>query len=203
MNRIEVDTVLDELKNSVYEIDCGTRLIVNISDCNNNYEFNLNDNAELVINKHIENKNLSDTFTINLNGINSKVFYNFSVLCSSDEEFVININHNNKNTISNVINHGVVINDSRLEFIVNSKVEKGNTNSVLNQSSKIITMGKNNSEIKPNLFIDEFNVDARHAASIGRFNKEDIFYLRMKGIKEQDANKLLIDGFLKGHLNRR
>ena len=201
MNKIKVDTVLDELKDIVYEVDNGIKLIINISDStNNNYEFNLNDNAELIINKFIENRSISDTFTINLNGINSRVIYNFSVLCSSDEKFIINVNHNNKNTISNITNHGVVLNDSRLEFIINSKVEKGNINSVLNQSSKIITMGKNNSEIKPNLFIDEFNVDARHAASIGTFNKKDIFYLCMKGIREKDAKKLLIDGFLKGHL---
>ena len=88
------------------------------------------------------------------------------------------------------------MNDSKLEFIVNSSVLKGNKKSVLNQESKIIVLSKNNSIIKPNLFIDEYDVDARHAATIGRFSSEDIFYLMTKGINKEEAIKLLINGFL-------
>ena len=57
-------------------------------------------------------------------------------------------------------------------------------------------MSKNNSIIKPNLYIDEYDVDARHAATIGRFNSEDIFYLMTKGIDKKEAIELLISGFL-------
>ena len=46
---------------------------------------------------------------------------------------------------------------------------------VLNQENKIITMGDNNSEIRPNLYIDEFDVEARHSAIIGKFDKNEIF----------------------------
>ena len=140
--------------------------------------------------------------TINLNGENSKVLYNFSTLAHTNQTFIININHNNKNTISNVYNHGVVINDSRLYFEVNSVVKKGYTNSMLNQESRIITMGDNYSEIKPNLLIDEYDVNARHAAIIGKFNKEDIFYLMSKGIPYEKANELLIIGFFKNNIRR-
>jgi len=58
-------------------------------------------------------------------------------------------------------------------------------------------MGDNNSSIKPNLLIDEFNVDARHAATIGKFSEEEIFYLMTKGITKKEAVELLIKGFLR------
>ena len=40
----------------------------------------------------------------------------------TSQKYVININHNNKNTFSNVINHGVVMNDAHLLFEVNSTI---------------------------------------------------------------------------------
>ena len=48
----------------------------------------------------------------------------------------------------------------------------GNKASKLNQESKIIVMSSNNSIIKPNLFIDEYDVDAVHSATIGKFRKD-------------------------------
>ena len=57
-------------------------------------------------------------------------------------------------------------------------------------------MSKNNSRIEPNMYIDEFDVDARHAATIGKFSKDEIFYLMTKGISYKECEKLLIEGFL-------
>lgn len=212
MNNILVDRiilesneelVINELKHNVYDIKENTKVIVNINDMvYDYYEFNLEENSHLVINKLYKGKDGFEEINVNLNGVNSKIDYNFGTLVYDDQKYVININHNNKNTISNVINHGVVMNDSKLEFIVNAIVKKGNKKSVLNQESKIIVMGENNSIIRPNLFVDEYDVEAIHAATIGRFNKEEIFYLMTKGINKDDAIKLLINGFLEGHIGR-
>jgi Fe-S cluster assembly protein SufD len=59
-------------------------------------------------------------------------------------------------------------------------------------------MGKNNSIINPNMYIDEYDVEARHAATIGKFNQDNIFYLMTKGLTKEDANNILIEGFLGG-----
>ena len=63
-------------------------------------------------------------------------------------------------------------------------------------------MGRNNSIIKPNLFIDEYNVNAKHSAIIGKFNEEEIFYLKTKGLSEKQALDLLINGFIEGPMRR-
>jgi len=212
MNNIIVDRVklesdeeliIDNLEHRKYDIGKNTKVIINIKEFNNKIcEFNLDENAYLVINKTYNEKEIEEEITINLNGTKARVDYNFSTLVYDKQKYVINVNHNNKNTISNIINHGVVMNDSKLEFIVNASVKKGNKKSVLNQMNKIIVMSLNNSIIKPNLFIDEYDVEAVHSATIGKFSKDEIFYLMTKGIKEEDAINLLIKGFLEGHIGR-
>lgn len=208
MNKIIMNEVIeginfDKLESNIINIKKGESLVLYLNASYfRNVEFNLDEDAYLEINKIYDLADIWEEVTINLNGENSKVLYNFSTLAHANQTFIININHNNKNTISNVYNHGVVINDSRLYFEVNSVVKKGYTNSMLNQESRIITMGDNYSEIKPNLLIDEYDVNARHAAIIGKFNKEDIFYLMSKGIPYEKANELLIIGFLKNNIRR-
>ena len=208
MNKIIMNEVIeginfDKLESNIINIKKGESLVLYLNASYfRNVEFNLDEDAYLEINKIYDLADIWEEVTINLNGENSKVLYNFSTLAHTNQTFIININHNNKNTISNVYNHGVVINDSRLYFEVNSVVKKGSTNSMLNQESRIITMGDNYSEIKPNLLIDEYDVNARHAAIIGKFNKEDIFYLMSKGIPYEKANELLIIGFFKNNIRR-
>lgn len=174
------------------KIITGNETLEITGDC----EFVLEDNSHLSL-KQEYNELDNQTITINLNGINSKVDYFLSTLTNKNQTFIININHNNKYTVSNVINHGVVLNDSRLEFTVNTRISKGNSKSILNQESKIITMGKNNSIINPNMYIDEYDLEARHAATIGKFNQDNIFYLMTKGLNKEEANNILIEGFLR------
>lgn len=196
MDRIELDNeVINELDSNNLVIK--NEVVINIDKHKfDNITISLTDNAHLVINKKYNEKEVIEKIIINLDGISSSVDYKFSTITENNQSYTIDINHNNKNTVSNVINHGVVLNDSKLDFIVNSRVEKGNKKSVLNQTSKIIVMSKNNSRIEPNMYIDEFDVDARHAATIGKFSKDEIFYLMTKGISYKECEELLIEGFL-------
>lgn len=199
----ESNIVIHNLESNIYNI--GKNCLVKINLDNSKFEnttFNLEENTHLIINKMYNEEENNEEITINLNGRNSKIDYNFSTKTYNNQKYIININHNNKNTISNVINHGVVMNESKLLFEVNSGIKKGNNKSKLNQESKIIVMSKNNSVIKPNLFIDEYDVDAVHSASIGKFNKNEIFYLMTKGISKEESINLLIKGFLEGHIRR-
>ena len=120
MNNIVVDkvklcgkVVIDDLDYSLYEIEKDSIVKINIKNAKyKEYEFNLEENAHLIVNKLYNEKEVDENITINLNGLNSRVDYNFSTLTLNNQKYVININHNNKGTISNVINHGEVMNDS-------------------------------------------------------------------------------------------
>lgn len=52
------------------------------------------------------------------------------------------------------------------------------------------------STICPNLLIDNYDVDSNHAAYIGKFKDEMMFYMMSRGISREVAYRLLLQGFL-------
>ena len=51
------------------------------------------------------------------------------------------------------------------------------------------------------MLIEEYESSARHAAFIGNFNKEELFYLMSRGLSKKEASDLLIRGLLIGTLD--
>lgn len=48
----------------------------------------------------------------------------------------------------------------------------------------------------PLLLIDENDVQAGHAASVGRVNEQQMYYLMSRGLSKEVAQRLVIRGFL-------
>ena len=57
-------------------------------------------------------------------------------------------------------------------------------------------MPKARGDANPILLIDEDDVTAGHAASVGQVNQEQIYYLMSRGISRSVAESLVIYGFL-------
>ncbi|MDD4035919.1 MAG: SufD family Fe-S cluster assembly protein [Bacilli bacterium] len=194
-NKEDIILVID--KNSslkTFEFKTGPKLEGSIT-------YILLDNASLEINKFSNITKLNEEININLNGINSQVDCYFSTISTDTNTYNISINHNNKKTKSNIINRGVSLDGSSLTFNLVGTIYNDMIDSILNQDSKIIVMGDNNSIIEPKLFIYEDKVEAKHSAVIGRFRDEELFYLKSRGLSEETAFQLLIKGFLFGFLN--
>ena len=168
------------------------------TNLNSKYKYTIGSNSKVIVNKFYYMNEYNEDVLVNLDGHGANVLFNLSVMSSSLQKYNITINHNNKNTISNIYNHGVTFEDGAIDLVVNGFVKRGMSDSVLNQDNKIMTMGSGTSIIKPNLFIDEYIVEARHGASIGRFNEEEIFYLETRGLPSQEGYYLLMKGFLLG-----
>ena len=109
----------------------------------------------------------------------------------------VNVYHQNKNTTSNVICHGISYGKGDLKFSVNGYIKKGMTGSLCNQSSRIINLDDGKSLIEPNLFVEEFDSVANHSAYTGPFDEKSLFYLETKGISRKEAFNLLLSGFMK------
>lgn len=62
---------------------------------------------------------------------------------------------------------------------------------------KVLLLGKNAwATVNPQLEIESFEVKAGHAASIGRVDEEQIFYLMSRGISREESVKLIVEAFL-------
>ena len=86
-------------------------------------------------------------------------------------------------------------------FYVNSNVLKSSNDSNSVQDNKIINMNGGKNKILPNLIVDNNLVDAAHSAYIGSFNDDVYFYLKSRGLKKENIDKLLITGFLVGYVD--
>ena len=50
---------------------------------------------------------------------------------------------------------------------------------------------------KPILKIDENDIEASHAAVVGKINDEHLFYMTSRGLSEAEAKELITFGYLK------
>lgn len=154
------------------------------------------ENGSLKVNKFYNNRRVDEKIRIDLCHSGDRVDYNFSSISVGEENYQIDINHNDKNTVSNISNKSVALDGSNLKFILNSRVKNGCKGSILDQNTRIVTMGECKTKICPNMFIDLDDAIAKHGSVIGTFKEEQIFYLMSKGIEYQDALKLLVKGYL-------
>jgi len=159
---------------------------------NNKYVVN---DGELLVNKFYNNDNVLENIDIDLY-CGGKIEYKFSNICRNNESYEININHNGVGTVSSINNKSIAMDGSKLNFIINSKVKKEYEKSILDQNTRIVTLGDSDAKISPNMFIDCDDVEARHGSIIGTFNDDMVFYLMSRGIEYNDAIKLLVKGFL-------
>lgn len=164
-------------------------------------KYKLNENSILNITEISDSNIINERNIIDLNGINSKVNFILKTVCKNNEKYDVVVNHNNKNTTSDIITNGVNI-SGNLYFTVTSYVLNGNKNCVVNQQNRIINLTDKECLIRPNLLIDEVDTIANHSALIGSFKDEELFYMQRLGIDKETANKLLIEGFIKNKLNK-
>lgn len=142
--------------------------------------------------------------TCNLNERDSKVLWHLSSLATLDDkkEFDISINHYAPHTYAKMENYGVNENRASMNFLGVSKIHKGAKASATHQSAKIMVFDADcKAKASPSLCIDENDVEASHAAVVGQINEDHIFYLTSRGIKEEEAKKLITLGYLNPILN--
>lgn len=142
-----------------------------------------NNNYQLIMNVDIEE--------------NADLEIELSLLASKYAKNQITITHHYQKSKSQISTHGITYGCGVLELIVNGVVSKGLSGCVCNQASQIINLNQSKSMIEPNLFIDEYDVVANHAAYIGDYPQKKVFYLQTKGIMLDDIYQLLSFAFLK------
>ena len=140
--------------------------------------------------------NGSGNVVSHLKGIGASFQFVYSSLSSKICNIKVSIHHEASKTSSNFIGNGYGLTENGVIFDVNGYVNKESSNCICLQDSKILTLNSKTSKIYPNLFIDNYDVEASHSAYIGSFSNEELFYLMSRGISKLDAYQLLIQSFL-------
>ena len=102
-----------------------------------------------------------------------------------------------RNTIGHILQHGVILDKSTLTFNGIGHIIKGAKGADAQQKSRVLMLSEHaRGDANPILLIDENDVTAGHAASVGRVDPEELYYLMSRGIPKQEAERLVIRGFL-------
>ncbi|GIN56683.1 FeS cluster assembly protein SufD [Lederbergia ruris] len=113
------------------------------------------------------------------------------------QNFTTSIVHHGKETEGFILKHGVMKDSASSIFNGVGKIEKGASGANAEQESRVLMLSeKARGDANPILLIDEDDVMAGHAASVGRVDELQLYYLMSRGISKADAERLIIHGFL-------
>ena len=190
MNKIVLD------RESVINLNIKENSICNIGQNYNIKELNIliEDNVEFVINHYSEV--IENDLKINIVQNNNTIFnYYHSFRCSKFYNLDINIELKGNNSKNNINIHGISDN-GKSNIKVDGKVYESTIDNELDEKVRLLNMNEGQAYIYPNMFVNTKNVIANHAASITSISKDYLFYLNSKGIKDEEAINMIVDGFL-------
>lgn len=100
-------------------------------------------------------------------------------------------------SVGNILQHGVILDRGTLTFNGIGHILKGAKGADAQQESRVLMLSdKARGDANPILLIDEFEVTAGHAASAGRLDPEELYYLMSRGLPQKEAERLVTRGFL-------
>ena len=100
-------------------------------------------------------------------------------------------------SIGHILQHGVIRERGVLTFNGIGHILKGAKGADAQQESRVLMLSDQaRGDANPILLIDEHEVTAGHAASVGRVDQEEMYYLMSRGLRKEEAERLVIRGFL-------
>jgi len=113
------------------------------------------------------------------------------------QNFTAKTVHHGLNTDGQISQRGVMLDKTTAIFNAIGKIDDGASGANAEQESRILMLSRGaRGDANPILLIDEDDVTAGHAASVGRIDDMQMYYLKSRGITEEEAQRLIIHGFL-------
>lgn len=140
----------------------------------------------------------SKNLKVYLKGNGSRVEV-LGIIPGRDDTFfdvAVSVIHQGINTSAHTHVRGVLFDESRARFYGLIRIDKGadKTLSLLENRMLILGDGARADSI-PSLEIEADDVKASHAATIGRIDEPQLFYLQSRGIDRKTATRMVVDGF--------
>ncbi|WP_025725428.1 SufD family Fe-S cluster assembly protein [Acholeplasma granularum] len=136
---------------------------------------------------------------LDLNGKGANLKVRTIAVSSKDhvQSLDVHMTHYAPYTSAEMTNIGIAGENGVIKINGVGQIEQGMNGSAAFQTLKgIITNDKAQIDVNPILIIDEHDVTAGHAATVGKMEEEVLFYLRSRGISLMDAQRLIINGLL-------
>ena len=118
-------------------------------------------------------------------------------IVDSKKHFKLDCTHESAYTYGLMENYAVVKENGDYRMEASGIIPKGSFESATHQATRVLTMSeKQKSEVLPVLLIDENDVKASHATTVGQPDENQLYYLQTRGLSRIQALGLLTVGYL-------
>jgi len=163
---------------------------------------NLNANLSMVNLSMPKNKSRFQVYNIFLDKHSSTDFKSISIPSNScHDDFLIQNNHISSNCKSNVGMRAILDKGVICSFQALIDIESNILSSKAEQDCKAILLHKEASmNAKPEMKIFNDDVVCKHGTTIGSLDKDQIFYLKSRGLDKKSSENLLLKGIVKNYI---
>ncbi len=134
---------------------------------------------------------------VDLKGRSAHVDLSSASLARSRKEYRMFAVNEAERTSAEIKNYAVVLKDGKLMIDAVGKIVNGAKRSKSHQVSRALSFEEGqNTTILPELLIDENDVEASHAMSIGRVDEDQLYYMMSRGLNLKECTMLISLGYL-------
>lgn len=150
-----------------------------------------------VVYGEINNADTNRDTHIKLTGNDSSGLLSSASLVTNRKHYNINVENSGKRSIGNIRNYAVVLKEGKLMIDAIGKINAGAKKAQSHQTSRALAFEAGQSAtILPELLIDENDVQASHAMTIGRVDEAHLYYLMSRGLDIKQCTMLISHGYL-------
>lgn len=118
-------------------------------------------------------------------------------ISAKEKHYEMECVHESAHTSAKMENYCVVKEHGDYKMQATGKIIKGAYQSSSLQATRVLTMSEQQkSEVIPLLLIDENDVKAGHATTVGQPDENQLYYLQTRGLTREQALSLLIIGYM-------
>jgi Fe-S cluster assembly protein SufD len=142
---------------------------------------------------------------INLNGEGAEAKMNAIAVSSAqhNQNIDVHMTHFAPYSFGDMYNIGIANEKGKVVLNGVEKIEQGMKQANAFQTLKgVILSDLAVVEVNPILLIDEYDVKAGHGATIGKLEEEQLYYLQSRGLTKNEAEKLIINGYIRPILDQ-
>ena len=132
-----------------------------------------------------------------LRGMHAQALVSSASLVSTRKDYRIDVTNFAPRTNGEIRNYAVVLKEGKITIDAIGRIVKGAKKSENHQTSRALTFEQGqHSTILPELLIDENDVQASHAMSIGRMDEDQLYYMMSRGLTPEQCTALISSGYL-------
>lgn len=151
---------------------------------------------------HLAYYDMEDTVFTLCNEVNlleegASVTIQSAVIATSKKHMQIHVHHHVPYTFSDMKHYAIVQKHGDYAMEACGKIYKGAHASASHQTTRVLTLSEHQkASVVPLLYIDEDDVKASHATSLGQPDENQLYYLQTRGLNRVKALGLLSIGYL-------